>query len=107
MAGFLSQDQINKVQNLMSDLHTTFARTITVYKNSKKTLIASSNSWNSLYRRTNTGSNSSVEYTTVSSTFEARIYYDDMDTSILRMMDPLSKQEHKTKLLFQTGPLEL
>ena len=80
MAGFLSQDQINKVQTLMGNLHTTFARTITVYKNAKKTLIASTNSWNSLYGRTNTGSNSSVEYTTVSSTFEARIYYDDMDT---------------------------
>ena len=66
MAGFLSQDQINKVQTLMGTLHTTFARTITVYKNAKKTLIASTNSWNSLYARTNTGSNCSVEYTTVS-----------------------------------------
>ena len=44
MAGFLSSDQITKVQNLADTLHTTFARTITVYKNAKKTLIASNSS---------------------------------------------------------------
>ena len=85
MAGFLSSDQITKVQNLADTLHTTFARTITVYKNAKKTLIASSGSWNSLYGRTNTGSDSSVAYTAESQTFEARIYYDDMDTSYFRV----------------------
>ena len=83
MAGFLSQNQINKINSLSDILHTTFARTITVYKNKKKTLIASTDSWNSLYKRTNTGSNSSVEYATVSDTFEARIYYVDMDKEYL------------------------
>ena len=83
MAGFLSQNQINKINSLSDTLHTTFARTITVYKNAKKTLIASTDNWNSLYRRTNTGSNTSVEYTTVSENFEARIYYVDMDKEFL------------------------
>lgn len=83
MAGFLSQNQINKINTLSDTLHTTFARTITVYKNAKKTLIASTDNWNSLYRRTNTGSNTSVEYSTVSDTFEARIYYVDMDKEFL------------------------
>ena len=55
MAGFLSADQITKVQDLADRLHTTFARTITVYKNAKKTVIASTSSWHSLYRKTNTG----------------------------------------------------
>ena len=83
MAGFLSQNQINKINSLSDTLHTTFARTITVYKNAKKTLIASTDNWNSLYRRTNTGSNTSVEYSTISDTFEARIYYVDMDKEFL------------------------
>ena len=83
MAGFLSQKQINKINSLSYTLHTTFARTITVYKNKKKTLIASTDSWNSLYKRTNSGSNSSVEYTTVSDTLDARIYYVDMDKEYL------------------------
>ena len=60
MAGFLSENQINKINSLADTLHTTFAKTITVYKNAKKTLIASTTSWNSLYRRTNTGSNTSL-----------------------------------------------
>ena len=107
MAGFLSQDQINKVKNLMSDLHTTFARTITVYKNSKKTLIASSTSWNSLYRRTNTGSNSSVEYTTVSSTFEARIYYDDMDTSYFTDDGPSEQAGTQNKVVVPDGTVRI
>ena len=83
MAGFLSQDQINKIRDLADTLHTTFARTITVYKNAKKTLIASTNSWNSLYGRTNTGSNSAVEYTIDSQSFSARIYYDNMNSEYL------------------------
>ena len=39
MAGFLSQNQINKINSLSDTLHTTFARTITVYKNAKKTYL--------------------------------------------------------------------
>ena len=83
MAGFLSENQINKINTLADTLHTTFAQTITVYKNAKKTLIASTTSWNSLYRRTNTGSNTSVEYTTISDTFDARIYYVDLEKEYL------------------------
>ena len=37
MAGFLSQNQINKINSLSDILHTTFARTITDYKNKKNT----------------------------------------------------------------------
>jgi|TARA_Y100000004_G_scaffold105251_1_gene118136 hypothetical protein len=107
MAGFLSQDQINKVRNLMGNLHTTFARTITVYKNAKKTLIASNNSWNSLYRRTNTGSNDAVEYTTVSSTFEARIYYDNMDTSYFTDDGPTEQAGTQNKVVVPDGTVRI
>ena len=107
MAGFLSQDQINKVQNLMSDLHTTFARTITVYKTAKKTLIASTTSWNSLYGRTNTGSNDSVEYTIVSETFQARIYYDDMDTAYLTDDGPSEQAGTQNKVVVSDGTVRI
>ena len=83
MAGFLSQDQINKINSLGDTLHATFARTITVYKNAKKTVIASTEAWNALYRKTNTGANSSVEYSTISDTFKARIYYQEMNKEYL------------------------
>ena len=108
MAGFLSADQITKVRDLADTLHTTFARTITVYKNAKKTLIASTNSWNAVYRRTNTGENNAVEYTTVYDEFEARIYYDDMDTSYLTDDGPSQQagthsQSHITKHKYVLG----
>ena len=48
MAGFLSQNQINKVRALNDTLHDTFAKTITVYKSAKTTLIESNDNWNAL-----------------------------------------------------------
>ena len=107
MAGFLSSDQITKIRDLADTLHTTFARTITVYKNAKKTLIASTDSWNSLYRRTNTGSNSSVEYTEVSQSFTARIYYDDMDTSYLTDDGPSQQAGTQNKVVVAAGTVRI
>lgn len=107
MAGFLSQDQITKIRDLYGTLHTTFARTITVYKNAKKTLIASNNSWNALYRRTNTGSNSSVEYSTESETFNARIYYDNMDEAYLTDDGPADQAGTQNKVVVPDGTVRI
>ena len=107
MAGFLSSDQITKIRDLADTLHTTFARTITVYKNAKKTLIASTTALNSLYRRTNTGSNSAVEYTEVSQSFTARIYYDDMDTSYLTDDGPSQQAGTQNKVVVAAGTVRI
>ena len=107
MAGFLSSDQITKIRDLADTLHTTFARTITVYKNAKKTLIASTTASNSLYRRTNTGSNSAVEYTEVSQSFTARIYYDDMDTSYLTDDGPSQQAGTQNKVVVAAGTVRI
>mgnify|MGYP001448552398 FL=1 len=107
MAGFLSADQITKIRDLADTLHTTFARTITVYKNAKKTLIASTDSWNSLYGRTNTGSNSAVEYTIASETFQARIYYDDMDTAYLNDGGRTEQAGSQNKVLVADGTVRI
>ena len=107
MAGFLSQKQINKINSLADTLHTTFARTITVYKNAKKTLIASTDSWNALYRRTNTGANSSVEYSTISDTFEARIYYVDMDKEYLAQEAGTGQVGTQNKVIMADGSVKI
>jgi hypothetical protein len=107
MAGFLSADQITKIRDLADTLHTTFARTITVYKNAKKTLIASTDSWNSLYGRTNTGSDSAVEYTIASETFQARIYYDDMDTAYLNDGGRTEQAGSQNKVLVADGTVRI
>jgi len=75
MAGFLSSSQITDIDCLYDKLHETFAQTITVYKNGKKTLIAHDPKYNSIYSRNSLGKRDSVEYTVISETFDARIYY--------------------------------
>jgi len=107
MAGFLSQNQINKIRALNDTLHTTFARTITVYKNAKSTLIASNDNWNALYGRTNTGSDSSVEYTIASQEFQARIYYDNMDTSYLTDDGPGEQAGTQNKVVAADGVVRI
>jgi hypothetical protein len=107
MAGFLSADQITKIKDLADTLHTTFAQTITVYKNAKKTLIASTPAWNSLYKRTNTGSNSSVEYTTVSDTFSARVYYKDMEKDFLAEAGTAEQAGTQNKVILPDGSVEI
>jgi len=107
MAGFLSENQINKINSLADTLHTTFAQTITVYKNAKKTLIASTDSWNSLYRRTNTGSNSSVEYTMVSDTFDARIYYVDLEKEYLADEAGTGQVGTQNKVIMPDGSVKM
>lgn len=83
MAGFLSSNMETAIEGLYDTLHTTFAQTITVYKNSKRTVIASTPRYNSIYGRTNAGSSSSVQYTTESQAFDARVYYVKMDEEYL------------------------
>jgi hypothetical protein len=75
MAGFLSTSQISEIERLYDKLHETFAQTITVYKNGKKTLIAHDPKYNSIYGRNDLGRRDSVEYETISQTFDTRIYY--------------------------------
>ena len=107
MAGLLSENQINKINTLADTLHTTFAQTITVYKNAKKTLIASTTSWNSLYRRTNTGSNTSVEYTTISNTFDARIYYVDLEKEYLADEAGTGQVGTQNKVILPDGSVKM
>jgi len=75
MGSFLSTSQKSEIERLYNKLHETFAQTITVYKNGKKTLIAHDPKYNSIYGRNNFGKRDSVEYETLSNTFDARVYY--------------------------------
>jgi len=83
MAGFLSSSKISRIESLYNTLHETFAQNITVYKNGKKTLIAHDPKYNSVYGRNNSGNRDSVEYSVVSKTFGARIYYIKTEEELL------------------------
>jgi len=75
MAGFLSSSQISEIECCFEKLHETFSQKITVYKDGKKTLIAHDPKYNAVYGRNNSGKRDSVEYTVLSETFDARVYY--------------------------------
>jgi hypothetical protein len=75
MKGFLSNSQVSEIESLYNKLHDTFSQNITVYKNGKKTLIAYDPKYNAVYGRNNSGKRDSVEYTILSETFDARVYY--------------------------------
>lgn len=75
MAGYLSSTKISEIERINNKLHDTFSQTITVYKNGKKTLIAHDPKYNSIYSRNSNGKRDSVEYSVISETFDARVYY--------------------------------
>ena len=101
MAGFLSSNMESTINTMYDTLHGTFARTITVFKNSKRTVISTTSRYNNIYGRTDTGSKSNVEYTTESQAFEARVYYVNMDEEFL------SNDQTQNKIILPNGSVKI
>jgi hypothetical protein len=80
MAGFLSENQKTNIKSIIDQIHDTFAREITVFKIGQRTTIASSPTYNALYRQQSSNS----QTTEVSQTFQARIKYVEMNEELLR-----------------------
>jgi hypothetical protein len=70
----ISDAQKTAIKAIIDDIHETFARTITVYEEGERVLIAASSTYNGIYGKTQGGS-SSVSRTVVSHTLKARIKY--------------------------------
>lgn len=72
----ISDAQKTTIKAIIDDIHETFARTITVFEEGERVLIAASSTYNGIYGKTQ-GGNSSVSRTVVSHTLKARIKYID------------------------------
>jgi len=70
----ISDSQKTAIKSIIDDIHETFARNITVYKDGVKILIASSQEYNGIYGKTYSGE-SSTSTTSESHTVKARIKY--------------------------------
>jgi hypothetical protein len=92
-----------KVTSAFANLHDTFSREITVYKNSKQVTIASSAQYNSIYG--NAGAYSNTQNQIVSSTFMARIYYIKMDEEFLS--DSASSKGSQNKIIMPQGSVKI
>tara|TARA_B110000483_G_scaffold165381_1_gene195764 strand:+ start:631 stop:1110 length:480 start_codon:yes stop_codon:yes gene_type:complete len=70
----ISDSQKTSIKSIIDDIHETFARNITVYKDGVKVLIASSQEYNGIYGKTYSGE-SSTSTTSESHIVKARIKY--------------------------------
>lgn len=101
MAGFLSSSKISKIDGLYERLHETFAKTITVYKDGKRTLIAHNPKYNAIYGKTQTGKDDSVSYQVIPKTFDARIYYIKTEEELL------NNYKTQTKTVLPKGEVKI
>jgi hypothetical protein len=81
MSSFLTTQEKSAINAVFDNLHDTFARTITVYKNAQDVTVISSD-YNHYYKRNSDGDPPNTT-TTVSSEFSARILYGKPDSSFL------------------------
>jgi hypothetical protein len=98
MAGFLSENQKTNIKSIIDQIHDTFAREITVFKIGQRTVIASSPTYNALYKK----QSSNTTTTEVSQTFQARIKYVDMNEELLKNPNP-----GQDKIIMPTGVVKI
>jgi hypothetical protein len=103
MPSLINQKVMDKVISKFADLHDTFSREITVYKNAKRVAIASSPSFNAIYG--NSGATNTSEYQTVSATFSARIYYLKMDEEFFSNYS--AETESQNKIIMPNGSVKI
>ena len=94
---------MDRVSSKLADLHDTFSREITVYKNAKRIAIASSASFNAIYG--NSGATNTSEYQTVSATFSARIYYLKMDEEFF--FNSSADSDSQNKITIPNGSVKI
>jgi glutathione synthase/RimK-type ligase-like ATP-grasp enzyme len=68
-------------------------------------VISTTPRYNNIYGRTDTGSKSNVQYTTESQTFEARVYYVNMDEEYLSNND--NQQGTQNKIILPDGSVKI
>lgn len=103
MPSLINQKLMDRVSLRLADLHDTFSREITVYKNAKRVAIASSPSFNAIYG--NSGATNTSEYQTVSATFSARIYYLKMDEEFLQ--NSSAGTDSQNKIIMPNGSVKI
>jgi len=92
----ISESQKNTIKAIIDDIHETFARNITVFKEGKTVSISASSEFNGIYGRTG-GGQKSVTKTIESVTIKARIKY--INAKELGFTDPSLGSQIDFKLM--------
>lgn len=77
MPSLLNEIKQKNIEKVLFDLHDTFSREITVYKNARVVSTNNSPSFNSIYG--GKGPTQSIQYETISKKFMARVYIEKSD----------------------------
>lgn len=99
MASLISESRQKSVEAVFKNLHDTFVKEITVYKNAQGVCISSSPAYNSIYG--DKGPNQSIRYDTVSKVFQARIYFVKLEKEFL--YDNQGVDSSNNKLILPQG----
>jgi len=78
MASLLSESIKQKARNILINLHDTWARDITVWKEPTRTVIATTPEYISIYQDAQPTEIANIDYAPVSGTCKARIYYEPL-----------------------------
>jgi len=73
MPSLISEARQQSIETVLRNLHDTFVKEITVYKNAQGICISSSPTFNSIYG--DKGPSQSIQYEMISKTFKARVYF--------------------------------
>ena len=73
MPSLINEFRQKSIESVLKNLHDTFTKEITVYKNAQGICISSSPTYNSIYG--DKGPTQSIQYEMISKTFMARIYF--------------------------------
>lgn len=103
MPSLINETVKQKVNAAFSNLHDTFSREITVYKNAKRVAIASSPQFNAIYG--SSGATNNFEYQTVSQTFLARVYYLKMEEEFFDNSSKTSSSQ--AKIIMPNGSVKI
>ena len=103
MPSLINQKLMDRVSLRLADLHDTFSREITVYKNAKRVTIASSSTFNAIYGTS--GATNTSEYQTVSETFLARIYYLNMNEEFFS--NTSAGTDSQNKIIMPNGSVKI
>lgn len=100
---YLTQAQKDTVDSLVSNIHSTFASPITVFKINKKTSLDSNPNYNSIYRQGQTN----VTTEEVSRTVNARVKYIKMGEELFEENDGSSKTSVQNRIILPVGSVKI
>jgi len=100
---YLTQAQKDAISDIVSNIHETFAISITAFKINKKTSLDSNSSYNSIYRQNQTN----VTTEEVSRTIDARVRYVKMGEEMFEENDGSAKTSVQNRIILPVGSVKI